>query len=189
MVKRFDNYLNKEVDVELAGPNPTSAPPVDPSFLYHLARISARLGQEHRPKWNQRGGHWDIQVRTENGEYVTVFAAYDEVRAWEGNMYPYMPLDMRVIDEFANSCLELKYDTKTIEEARHLDELAREAIAEREEARESEQQAQHIQHLIGQGICGVYGDNSRARRFLEHARSDGGKFKEFHQVPRATGGD
>lgn len=102
------------------GPNPESPPPVDPSFLRRLDDVSRRVGRPHRPHWMRENRIWGIQARGDDGQWNTVLAVYDEQTQWEGNQFPYRPLDERTIRELCEAALEIKYDTGDIDRDRAL---------------------------------------------------------------------
>jgi len=179
--KRWEN-------VELAGPNPTCAPPVDRGFTYHLDVISNRVGRKHRPYWMQKYKCWGIQALNDAGQWQTVFMAYDEMTAHKGNEHPYMPLDTRIIDEFANVCLEIRYNTGDIEKDRLMREADAAYAAAVAEQAEDARQIEHIAGVFTKALAGTdEGDHKRAAKALRYSHTaitDGTGFKEFHQVPR-----
>lgn len=187
MVLRQDPRTGEWRDVELAGPNPTSEPPVPPGFMYHLNAISNRLGRPHRPYWMKKEGCFGIQARFEGGEWRTIFMAYDPMTAHKGNEHPYMPLDTRVIDELAEACLEIKYNTGDTEKDRQMDEYDRAARAGREEEADEEKRVGEIAGKITAGLAnGDPTDNIRAARLLRHLDSEGGKFVQYHGTGHTT---
>lgn len=193
MVKRFDPRVQREVDIELAGPNPTSPPPVEPGFLYHLSRIGERINQQLRPHWMSHYGCFAIQELQPNGEWRNVYLATDDIRSHEGNMRPYHPLDMRIVDDFANCCLEIKYNTGDLEKDRVIDQAARDAVTQMEEHDEHEAGVVDIARRLTRGINGAKDsdeDNKRAAKAMRYSSTvinDGTGFKEFFQVPAKKG--
>jgi hypothetical protein len=194
MVMRFDRHERQWRDVQLAtrDSNPTQQPPIDPAFTYHLNRLAIRLGRMFRLVWSVsiagvRHNIWGIQERQPNGDWHLVFAAYDETRSSDECEYPYMPLDMRVIDEFANSCLELRYDTDDAEKARLMFEAEQAARVALEEEAEHQAGIERIAGMFTKSISGTdEGDNKRAAkrlRYEAHGPVDGTGFKEIWAVP------
>lgn len=190
MVMRYCSYDKAWKDVQLAGPNPTSAPPIDPSFYHHLDVISHRLNRQHRPHWNAKYGCWCIQAQEPNGEWRNVYIACDDARSHEGNLRPYMPLDLRVIHDFANGCLEIKYNTGDIEKDRQMDQIDRDMASAAAEAAQHEAGiAEMARNLVAGASGGDPEDNRRAAKAIRYSTTvirDGTGFKEIFQVPKSA---
>lgn len=125
-------------------PNPESMPPVDPSFVYKLNRIADRVGYGLRVYWMKEMRIYGIQSKRADGLWVTEFAAYDAEAACEGNPYPFMVLDDRVLKEFCEASLEIQYGTGDLKKDMALRDAAKDAEIEQLERKEHQESLDQI---------------------------------------------
>jgi hypothetical protein len=166
-----------------AGPNPWSAPPLDPIWTKKLERIADRIGAPLR--WYFMGGDqacsgtparcWSIQQKMPRG-WQTVFIAYDEDARWEGNAFPFKQIDDLVLREFCESSLRIQYNTGDEDEDLRLHNAKLDAenvaVKERNDKRRTE--------LVANVIAG--GDRKRFARLLRHEDMHAGpgiRFQEY----------
>lgn len=186
---RYDHHEKRYRDVLLAGDNPRQ-PPENPSrpFLHHIEAIGRRMGDTYRLHWKPEQGIWHIQRRINGDRWQSVFMAYDAVRAHEGNPYPFMPLDMRVVEEFAQSCLEIRYDTTSAEIARQLAEAA--AVANDGKPADGGKAQEAAMNAAIRCGFGVDGDDEKTLekkvRYTEYGPSDATGFKSVWSVPQGA---